>query len=328
VAVSPFRALAAVHVQSTWNRLRKRSGLAGLPATIVLVTFFVLTLLVPLYGSIGVLAWVLGRGLATGDSPMAPTFGAIGFTFLAGVVGAFGGLNSGSRQLPWETLRGFPTRPSTLFRAELFAGLGEAVTMVEIGALLLVCAVAAAKAPLASPLLAVLFLTHALTLLSVQLVVGSIAQRLSRRFWGMLVLLPLAALSMPWIAHTLATNTGDVSTWGPLLLGATAWLPARLPLDAARDLYAGTATPGQLALAVLVPIGVASAITYGAFLLVSRERPLAAPTDDGKAERLWTFRSPAMGIARLQWAALVRSIPGRFGLLSTSPGQHIAIHAP
>ena len=37
MAVSPFRALAAVHLQSTWNRLRKQMGTTGLWALVILI---------------------------------------------------------------------------------------------------------------------------------------------------------------------------------------------------------------------------------------------------------------------------------------------------
>ena len=87
---------------------------------------------------------------------------AFGFTLLTLFAGLIGGISSGSRQLPWETLRVFPVRDTTLFGAELFAGAGEAITLLELSALGVACVGASVGAPLASPLVLLLFVTHAL----------------------------------------------------------------------------------------------------------------------------------------------------------------------
>ncbi len=314
--MSPFRALATVHVASSWNRLAKRSGLSGLPATIVLFTVLGVAVVLPVGVSMGVLGYVLGTALTQPDSQVAAAFGGLVLSFVTFVSGAMSGLTSGSRQLPWETLRGFPVRAFTIFRAELFAGLGEVMTLLEVGALLVTCACATAAAPRAGGLFLILFLTHALTLLAIQQLFGSLAQRLARRFRAMLILLPIVAISMPWALQWVQTQAdgGGILTWGPWLVAATRWLPARLVLDAAAAIHAGTSSPSGLALAVLAPTAVAGLTTWAAYALVARERPLAQP-DAGRAERPWRFRAPVWGIARLQWTSLSLSIPGRFGLL-------------
>ena len=315
--MSAFRALAEVHVQGTWNRLQRRNGLSGARATVVVFVLLGVLLVVPLAMSMGLLGFLLGRALAGSGSPNVPAFAGLGFSLLTFGSGAMSGFTSGSRQLPWETLRGFPVRSFTIFRAELFAGLGEAMTLIEVGALLVVCGAAAIGAPRAAPLFLVLFLTHAVTLLAVQQLFGSVAQRFSRRFRTMLFLLPVTAISVPWAVDWLAerTDPGRISGWAGALRAGTVWLPARMVLDAARGILTGTTDAPHVLAAVVVPTVVAAAITSVAFVLVSRERPLTVADPAGSAARLWSFRSPVVGVARLQWESLVRSLPGRFGLL-------------
>ena len=195
--MTPFRALAAVHLQSTWNRMRKQMGTTGLWVFVLVVAVFATLSLLPMLVGLGAVGYVVGVQLGEKDPERSIALAAFAFTLLTLFAGLLGGISSGSRQLPWETLKVFPVRDTTLFGAELFAGAGEAITLVELGALAVACVGATVGAPLAAPLFLLLFVTHAVALLSLQQLAGSIAQRLSRRLRAMLIFLPVAAITLP-----------------------------------------------------------------------------------------------------------------------------------
>jgi hypothetical protein len=66
---------------------------------------------------------------------------------------------------------------------------------------------------------------------------------------------------------------------------------------------------------VLYPVALTAVLGLVAWQFVAREKPLAIEHDRRKPVRLWSFASQVMGVARLQWESLARSIPGRFGLV-------------
>ena len=317
MAVSPFRALAMVHAQSTWNRLRKQMSTAGLWAFFIVLGLIFLSAVVPLLGALGALGWVAGANLGTENAGRAIGLSAMGFTGLTLFAGLLGGISSGSRQLPWETLRLFPVRDRSLFAAELFAGAGEAITAVELAALLAACVGASIGAPVATPLFLLLFVTHALALLSLQQLAGSVAQRLSRRMRAVLILLPLAAITLPSLLPLLIARTSrsTFESWGERVNTLTRWLPARAVMDAAEGLVSGEVGGWALLNAVAQPVAAAVVIVWFAFEFVRRERPMTQDGGSGPPAKLWTFTSQAMGVARLQWESLAQSLPGRFGLM-------------
>lgn len=315
--MSPFRALATAHLQGSWNRLRKQSSVGGLWAFFLLLGVLLVTLVAPLYFGLGAAGYVVGATLGTPDGPRAVVFASLGFTALTLFSGLIGGLSSGSRQLPWETLSVFPVRSGTLFAAELFAGALETITLVELGALLVAGVGLSIGAPAALPLVAALVVSHALVLLALQQLVGSLAQRLTRRFRLVLMLLPVGAVVMSSLAPELARrlNRGAFVRWSERLDGLAAPLPARLLLDAADALLTGRATAAQLALALAVTVGACALVSLAAWRFVSREKSTELETDAGAAAKTWTFDSQVLGIARLQWESLAQSLPGRFGLM-------------
>lgn len=309
--MSPFRALAVVHLRSTWNRLQRQGGRGGTLALLFFLSVLFVFLVLPLLGSLGVLGYYVGGNLGSPDAPRVIAVAAFVFSTLTLFAGFLGGISSGSRQLPWETLRGFPVRDMTLFAAELFAGAAEAITLVELLVLFVACAGAAVGAPKATPLFLFLFITHALTLLALQQLAGSLAQRLSRRLRALFILLPVAAITLQSLVPVLLerTSRAAMETWTVRLERATSVLPARAVLEAAGGDFSSLAfgLGGTLAFTVLV--------TVLAFFLVSRERPLIIDTGTGPAAKLWSFQSATWGMARLTWESLVQSLPGRFGLV-------------
>ncbi len=245
MVVSPFRALATAHLQSTWNRLHKQMGSAGLWGLIVVLVLLMLFSVLPLLGGLGALGYLIGSTLHSPSAARQPlVLGAIGITFLTLFGGLMGGLSSGSRQLPWETLKGFPVRSVTLFGAELFAGAGEALTLIELCALASMCIGATIGAPSGVFFFIFIFVCHAIALLSLQQLSGSIAQRLTRQMRAMLILLPVAAFILPALIPMLVSRTDRASfeTWSTRLGELTWWLPARVTLEAAQQIVAGEPT--------------------------------------------------------------------------------------
>lgn len=317
MAVTPLRALAAVHLQSTWNRLRKQMGTTGLWAFLLVIGVLGVTSLLPMFVGLGALGYFVGTQLSEPDPERTVALSAFAFTTISLFAGLVGGISSGSRQLPWETLRVFPVRDTALFGAELFAGAGEAITLVELLALLVACAGAAVGAPLAAPLFLLLFVTHALAMLALQQLAGSIAQRLSRRLRAMLIFLPVAAITLPSLLPLIVKRTDRASfeTWSDRLSALTRWLPARAVLEAAQGLVTGQLRGAAVFWATVGPVALAVVIVVVAYQLVSRERPLTHDTTTGPPAKLWTFKAQSWGIARLTWESLSQSLPGRFGLV-------------
>ncbi|MBL8915247.1 MAG: hypothetical protein JNM17_31375, partial [Archangium sp.] len=310
--LKPFAALAVAHAQSTWNRLRKQMGTAALWVFIGVLAFLFITVVLPILGSFAVLGWAVGAGLTGNENARALAFGSVGFTAVTLLLGVIGGISSGSRQLPWETLRGFPVRSFTLFAAECFAGALEAITFFELLALMMVSIGASIGLPRATPLFAVLFVTHALALLALQQLFGSFAQRVSRQLRAMLIVLPILAVSisywLPKLAERISGN--EYLTWGERIKDTWRWLPAGWVFRAAQEPNATT-----IALAVGFPIVVCAVLVIAAWQIVAREKPLAIDSDPSKPVRLWSFTSQMIGVARLQFESLSRSLPGRFGLI-------------
>lgn len=315
--MTPFRALAVVHLQSTWNRMRKQMGTSGLWALVLLVVMILLTSVLPLLLGLGAAGYFAGARLSEAESESAVALTALGFSALTLFAGLLGGISSGSRQLPWETLKVFPVRNVSLFGAELFAGAGEAITLFELMALLTTCVGLSIGAPLATPLFLLLFVTHALALLALQQLAGSLAQRLSRRLRVMLIFLPLAAIALPSLVPMIIKRVDQASLegWADRLGSASHFLPARAVLEAARELVTGDLGHSTLLWAIVTPSGVAAVLCFLAYEVVSRERPLTQDTHTGPAAKLWTFKSQTWGVARLTWESLAQSLPGRFGLL-------------
>jgi hypothetical protein len=310
--VTPFRALAVAHLQSTWNRMRRQLGARGVWAFVALLSLLSITIVLPVLLGLGAAGYFIGAALEDPESARWLPLGALLLTSFPLVGGFLGGLAGGTRQLPWDTLRVFPVRARTLFAGELFAGAAEPITIIELTGLGLLCAGACVSAPRATLLFLTLFVTHGLGLLSMQQLVGSFAQRLAKRFRTLLLLLPLFGGAMSWLGPRMAESAraGSFDVWLTRLEVSTRWLPARQLLENAR----GGTTMGALG-ATMLALALVGALTLLAFILVSRERDAETLDAGGKAAPLWSFDSQLTGIARLQFRTLAGSLPGRYAFV-------------
>jgi len=282
-------------------------------AMLVLSVFVALPLLL---GS-GIGGFALGRNL---DTPAVPlVYGAI-HTLLVVLGGALGGLLGRSQGVAQEGLRLFPIRPRTLFAANLAAGLGSLLPAVFTVILAGLHLGASLARPLAAPLFLLLFLAQALALLLLQALVGSLAESLARRLRVMLFLLGfllwLGSL-LPNFAmrngHRPNLNAQMEALAGPLRLLAEA-LPATQAFQGVASLLAGHAA-GLMRLAG--PLLLLALLALLSLQRIRREAqaPEAATPTSSRDRRLWSFRTPVAGLARLHWQSMVGSPLGRFAFL-------------
>lgn len=323
--MSPFRALLTAHGQATWNQSARELGRQGLWVMILVVGILGFLGAGGMIVGTGALGWLLGSRL---DRPVTILILSGLLTFLSLGGGLLGGVLGGARQLAWEGYRGFPLRWRTLYCAELLAGLADMLPLV-LGAVLtgLLLGVGAAV-PSTLPLIPVVLLETLLTLLAVQLLVGSLASALVKRLRLALVTLGILA----WLGSTLMTaalpkpgkgrsaplpraaQAERVQALGQALGRGIRALPAHASVQSlveARNRTWGTALSWHL-----YPLGFLGLVMLLGMRLMAREaRGAAAPATVRGRDRLWSFRHPAEGLGRLHFQTLMRSHLGRFAFL-------------
>ena len=300
------------HVQGSLNVLRKQTGrrtrwMLGFTALLLGVVF-----VLPLLGAAGIVGY-FGARAARAEVDIGLSVGLFTYVFLFGLTA---GLGSGSRRLSWESLAVFPVSQRTLFIDELCAGALDLNMLFPLLGLLILCVSACAANPVATPIYLYLFVTHGLLLLALQMLGGSITQRLSRSLRTSLLLLPLLAVSVLALGPLLLAEGKRAFATTLLRIGAriVALSPAHAQLTAARRLLHGTLTGDVLLGAIVGPLVLVLATLLGTFWLVVREHANVAESER-KPARLWTFSRPTWGVARLQWTLLLRSLPGRVALV-------------
>ncbi|MCA2978712.1 MAG: hypothetical protein INH41_25200 [Myxococcaceae bacterium] len=313
MAVSAVQAVVTAHLEGSVNRLRRQLGTLGVVATTVLVVAAFVVFVLPFVAGLSLVGYLLGEALRADVAYERNLSGlALFLSMLTLLGGFFSGIGGASRQLPWESLLAYPVGPRALFAAELVAGVTEFLTVVEVVALAGVCVGVTVASPRAAPFLLVAFGCGVLLTLSLQLAVASLAQRLTRQVRLLVVTLPLLAfiLSLGSPALLKVLTSRETTTLGQWVLAFGRASPMGKLLYASRASY-GTVAWSEVP-ALLAPVLLFTAVSVvGAYLLVSRERPLAPDAAAGAAKALWSFAAPWVGVARLQWETLATSLPGR-----------------
>lgn len=336
--LSPFRALLAAHFQTAWNRSAREMGRQGAWVMGLLVGITGLLAAGPLFLGMGGLGWLLGSRL---DRPFAAVLLGLVLALIGLGGGLFGGVAGGTRQLSWEAYRGYPLKLRSLYLAELAAGIADPLPLIlGVGLAGLLAGVALALslslgAPGTALLLPLLLLETLLTLLALQLLVGGLAAALVKRLRLALTLLAVVA----WVGSTLATSQlprepkprpsaaaraakrADQQAAVEALARRGARVLAVLPSDAAaRSLV--LAREGRwgraLGLHAYPLLFLALLMVLGARLVAREaeaERGVQASRGPHGPERLWGFRHPAEGIARLHFRTLMASQMGKFAFL-------------
>lgn len=318
-----FRALLAAHFQSSWNRSARELGRQGVLVMGLLVGLLGLLGAGPLFLGMGGLGWLMGSSL---DKPLALALLG-GLLALVGIGGGlFGGVLGGARQLNWEAYRGYPLRLRTIYFAELVAGIADPLPLILGVGLTGFLAGVAVGAPAAIPLLPLVMLETLGTLLALQLLVGGLAAALVKRLRLALTLLAILA----WVGSTLATTQlskpttrrattrveqqAQVEALGRRGAQVLSLLPSHasaLSLVRAREGRWGTA----LALHAFPLALLALLMVLGARLVARESRAEPSRQAARGPDRLWTFRGPVEGIARLHFRTLMASQLGRFAFL-------------
>ncbi|MBM4783998.1 MAG: hypothetical protein GQE15_40530 [Archangiaceae bacterium] len=316
MAVSPLRAVVTAHLEGSFNRARKQFGTLGVVASAVIIAIAFLLFVVPFVAGLSFMGFLLG-GALQGEGQFERNLSAISIflTSLTLLGGAFAGIGGASRQLPWESLQAYPVSPRALFAAELVAGSTEVLALAELLALLGVCAGVSVAAPQSTPFMLLIFLCCVVTTMSVQLLVASVAQRVSKQVRIMFVVLPIMATLLSFGSPKVMTvlTSKRQTEVGVAAQSVGRLLPVGQALEAARSAYQGAWSEVPLKLVPMVALMLGTLVV--AYVLVSREKPMAQEQGKGVAKKLWTFTSPTWGIARLQWETLTTSLPGRMMLL-------------
>ena len=322
-----FRAVLTSHAQITWNRLGRELGRFHLAVTFVIIAFVLATSVLPIAGA----TWLLGyyAGGKIGHPAAQAWLGTL--LFLVSVGGGLmsGGLG-GTRQLAWETYRAYPVRHATLIAAELVASVVDVVPLFFSLVVIATVFGIGVAIPAAAPLLLLIAAEAVLTLVVVRMIVASFAAAIVRRLRIAVTVVMLAVTSAPLLGTVPAAGGGAPAGRAPSSEQATvdaarfiaarrsferaaAWLPSTtaihgVALAMSRRPLAGLACHAYPLAFLAIALAVASK-------LVAREVSSGGIAPQGGTTRAWTFRSPAVGVARLTWHTLLDSAIGRFGLV-------------
>ena len=317
-----MRVIVAAHAQSTANRAIRELGRSGAWVLVVFLLVIGTTFLAPLWAAMLGLGFVLGKSLESGSATPAIIALLGGLLFgMSYFGGATSGTISGAKQLTWEAYRTYPVRLRSVFLAELAASAVDLMPMVlGISTAALCLGLGIANVALV-PLLPFVLVEGVLGALVVQLLVGTLAERLVRR---LRVALSVLALVLG-VGIVLGALAGTVPEGDPVTTALGALARLRAPLEHAAIVLPTTWTARSLAalargqvleacLDHLVPIAALVVLALIAARMLERDASQPAIAD-GPTERLWSFRSAAAGIARLQLRTVVDSRVGRFGLV-------------
>ncbi|HEX7663270.1 MAG TPA: hypothetical protein VF407_02100 [Polyangiaceae bacterium] len=310
--VGLMRTVLGAHFTASKNRVRRELGRFG---------SFVMAIVVV----------VLGLGLAV---PMLLSFGALGFVFahstesvaavpllsilLGGIAvggGILSGISGGAKQLTWESYRVYPTRFSTLFFAEIIAGLGDlfpAAFGASTLAVLVGVGIATPRALFVAPLVLVEGLASGIL---IQLLVSSLASVLVRRIRVAFFLLFFTPVAMgAWVdsIHPSPATMAELQK-AALFLGRVLEMS---PIGMATRSLA-VAADGRLVDAYLLHLAPLASVSLLAWvtskvILIDLE---PAAHDDGPGGKLWSFDKVDAGIAKLSWHTIMGSQIGRFGFI-------------
>lgn len=321
MAVGPTRALLAAYFQTSLARSVKEMSRQGLWALIFLVIVLALFLAAPVAIGLFMAGYSLGpKWNAPGGEHVVTLLGAI-LALLVGMGGIMGGLLGGAKKLSWEQYRMFPVRRPQLFAAELVAGLGDVLVLgLAVGLFSFTFGLAMAR-PALIPWLALVFVEQLLLLLVIQLLLGSLAQRLAKRLKLMVGLLFAIVWLGSMLLGTAAPHKGQPRTEIPPIVKVVVEQGLKvvdaLPTTAAiKGLRAASQGDPLRAFAYqLYPLLLIALLAMGAARLLEREQEALAPAPEKGKEKLWSFRSMEEGLARLQLRTLLSSHHGKFGFV-------------
>jgi ABC-type multidrug transport system permease subunit len=321
MAVGPTRALLAAYFQSSLARSTKEMSRQGLWALIFLATVLGLFVATPVAFGLFMAGYSQGARLAGPGGDGAVTILGAVLTLLIGMGGIMGGLLGGAKKLSWEQYRVFPVRRPQLFLAELIAGTGDVLVLgLAFGLFAFILGLGIAS-PRLIPLLALVFVEQLLLLLVIQLLLGSLAQRLAKRLKLMVGILFAIVWLGSMLMGTVAPRKGEPRPEVPPVLrivlerGVKA-IHALPTTSAMKGLQA--AAQGHPVEAVghqLYPLLLVALLGFFAAKLLEREQEALAPAPEKGKHKLWSFKAIEEGLGRLQLRTLLSSHHGKFGFV-------------
>ncbi|MBL0312423.1 MAG: hypothetical protein IPP78_06825 [Holophagaceae bacterium] len=330
ISISPFRAVLAAHFQATWNRSAKEMGKSGRWAMVLVMVLVVLFGGLPAVGISAVAGYALGAHF---DSYRAPLILGGVLALGAAAVGAISGIMGGTKALQWESYRIYPLSLRQIFAAELVAGIGDPwPTLAGLSALAMFMGLSAAH-PILLPIALLLWMQTVLWMLLIQHFVGSLAAALMKRmklalvifgifFWMLSVMTSmLPKYSEPNPGAHLSTvltpeRIAQIKQMGQVALTCLGTLPSTYAARSFSEALRGAWISALLhQLAPIALLLIALALQARQMEREADPQALEVKTATKGAEKLWSFRSPAAGVAKLHWRTLMGSHLGRFGLL-------------
>lgn len=292
------RALLSAHLRLGFNAALRDAG----PVVTVVATVGSALLWLALTGTLAVFAFFLGATVG----PRAPLLGPIAFTVVPLVAAFFATLGGEARALDWEKLKAYPVAPRALFSAELVASMGHPVVSgASLSSLALAAGLVwggAARALVELPML----VTSLAWLVALRALGAVVAGWLVDRVrWGFVLLVPVVPGVAAWLGERAAVGKleGVGVGVGVALTEMTSWLPAVIQQSGRWDSAGGV-------LRLLGPLLLPLACGLLAYRLAfSESKPRARRV--ARRERLWSFRSPVVGFARLHVTAVWASELGR-----------------
>ncbi len=291
--------------QALYNRLRREAGGAGLAGAALVTVLVPLALAAPTAGS-----FVVGSSL--GADVTHPTRGALAQLELSGVLlliplglGLVGGFLGGEGEGGGLSLRGHPVSRRTRLAARFLSAALELPPMLAISCLAGLTAGLSVAQPAMTPLALLLCAQASVWVLIVQYLVRALRTLgLARPVFALSTLAVLGLLVLSRQGRPMLLAAGrvlwDWLPYSPTTFGVTGFV----------DLASGHLVAGWLR--QLLPLAVTVlAIEITAQKAARAEGNDPGPHREGSApERLWTFNTPAQGIARLFISAVTRSREG------------------
>lgn len=301
------RALLSAQARGAWNRALAESGLAGPVASAAALGVVALVLLLP-----GGITFVAGRDLGrslTGADPSEPLLLLCSLQALFTVGFAFAGGFRHRLAFDRRELGALPIGDASFLLAEVPAGAFEVFPLLGLTGVLASNLGLAWALPAASPVILVLALQGALSLLLVQHLAGAVKRLAQKRPWPALAVAGLLAAAGWW---WLGASGGDPR---PVVKHAVVavlpWLPGSLGYAGLVDLLAGRVAVGAGRLVLMLA---GTGLLLGAVAWVhGREwrTEAAAPLRRRGAPAPLPFRRPAAGIARLHQRLVLGTGQGR-----------------
>jgi hypothetical protein len=307
-----LRTVLTAHFTASRNRMARELGRFGSIVMAFVVVGCILVLAVPLLLSFGALGFLFAK-YSGNDSAVPVLATLIGAVAVGG--GILSGAAGGAKQLTWESYRVYPASFSSLFLAEIIAGLADLFPAAVASALFAIVVGVAIAAPQSLVIAPLVMLEGVITAILVQLIVSSLASVLVRRIrlaFVLLFLFPLFVGAFLDTFHPSPATVVEVEHFARWLGRALTASPVGMATQSLS--YAGN---GQFLHALrlhVVPILSVALLAWITSKIILIDLEPGEREGSGQS-KLWSFDKIEDGIAKLSWHTIMGSQVGRFGFI-------------